>query len=99
MELPYAEFEWDDRKSKSNLRKHQVRFADAIFVFFDPMRIEYLDDTEEYGEPRWKTIGFAAEVLLSVVYTIRGSGSRNIRLISARKARPNERTQYNQTQN
>lgn len=66
------EFEWDSDKAARNLRKHRVSLEDAIEVFFDPQRIEALDDRENYGEERWKTVGMAAPALLAVVYTVRG---------------------------
>lgn len=33
------EFEWDANKAKSNLRKHGVRFEDAVLVFDDPRHL------------------------------------------------------------
>ena len=88
------EFEWDAKKAASNLRKHHVGFEDAARVFFDPNRIETFDGRDPYGEDRWKTVGLVEPALLAVVYTIRGNDAEVIRLISARKADANERTQY-----
>jgi uncharacterized protein len=87
-------FEWDPLKARSNLLKHQVSFEEAARVFLDPRRIEAFDGREAYGEDRWKTIGWVDPVLLAVVYTVRGKDADNIRLISARKADPYERAQY-----
>lgn len=47
------EYEWDPHKAKSNLRKHGVRFADAIGVFQDPSAITVLDDDSD--EERYVT--------------------------------------------
>jgi uncharacterized DUF497 family protein len=30
------DFEWDDEKAASNLKKHGIAFEDAELVFFDP---------------------------------------------------------------
>lgn len=29
-------FEWDSRKNKENMRKHNIRFAEILSVFDDP---------------------------------------------------------------
>ncbi len=34
------EFEWDDEKARSNLRKHGVSFEDAAQAFDDPLLLE-----------------------------------------------------------
>ena len=88
------DFEWDDAKAATNLRKHRVSFEDAAFVFLDSNRIETLDGREAYGEDRWKTVGLVEPALLAVVYTVRGSSAEIIRIISARKADNHERKAY-----
>ncbi len=50
------EFEWDANKAKSNLRKHGVRFEDAVLVFDDP-RHPSRQERYENGEYRWQTLG------------------------------------------
>jgi uncharacterized DUF497 family protein len=92
------EFEWDSGKAEANLRKHRVSFEDAARVFLDPHRIETVDDRENYGEDRWKTVGLVEPALLAVVYTVRGKDGNLIRLISARKADVHEREQYREVQ-
>ena len=77
---------------------HRVSFEDAARVFLDPQRIETVDDRENYGEDRWKTVGLVEPALLAVVYTIRGKDGNLIRLISARKADAHEREQYREVQ-
>jgi uncharacterized DUF497 family protein len=52
-----VEFEWDSGKAEAKLRKQRVSFEDAARVFLDPRRIETVDDRENYGEDRWKTVG------------------------------------------
>jgi uncharacterized protein len=92
------EFEWDSGKAEANLRKHRVSFEDAARVFLDPQRIETVNDRENYGEDRWKTVGLVEPALLAVVYTVRGKDGNLIRLISARKADAHEREQYREVQ-
>lgn len=92
-------FEWDERKNKANLRKHEVAFGDAVQVFFDPLRVTYSDQVVD-GEERWHTIGmFEGTVLLLVVHVTweEENGDKTvevIRIISARQATPLERYTY-----
>jgi uncharacterized protein len=83
------QFEWDDRKAASNLRKHSISFGLARLVFADPLAIEDVDDDEP--EDRVRRVGMAEERLLVVVYTMRGE---RIRIISARKASKREQDIY-----
>lgn len=87
----WPEFEWDAEKAKRNLRMHGVSFPAASGVFLDPLRLEDADTREDYGEERYVTIGFASQVLLVVVFTLR---EKRIRIISARKANRNEEKEY-----
>jgi uncharacterized protein len=83
-------FEWDPRKAANNLRKHGVEFADAVSVLEDDRAVTIADDSAE--EERFATIGVdALGRILVVIYTFR---KRRIRIISARRATPHERTQY-----
>jgi uncharacterized DUF497 family protein len=86
-------FEWDEEKATVNVAKHGIRFDYAARVFLDPYRVEMLDDREEYGEVRYKTIGMVESRVLVVIYTIRHG---NIRLISARRAERYEQRRYHE---
>jgi uncharacterized DUF497 family protein len=84
------EYEWDKVKAKTNLRKHGIDFADVVGVFEDDEALTIDDD--DTGEDRFITIGMdALGRILVVVYTWR---AEYIRVISARKATPHERKQY-----
>jgi uncharacterized protein len=86
------EFEWDDKKAASNLRKHGVDFDTAKEVFDDPLSVETIDPmSEELGEDRFKIVGFGGGRLLTVIYTERND---RIRLISARRATGKEHDNY-----
>jgi uncharacterized DUF497 family protein len=87
------EFEWDPQKAARNLLDHGVDFDTATEVFRDPFGIEWLDDRENYDEPRFVIIGMVDERLLYVAYTMRGEA---IRIISARGAEPHERRRYHE---
>jgi uncharacterized protein len=85
------EYEWDDQKAVSNVTKHGVDFADAATALEDEAAITVADEFAD--EERFITIGMdALGRLLVVVYTWRGEDT--IRIISARKATPQERRQY-----
>lgn len=83
-------YEWDPVKAEANVRKHGIRFADAVSVFGDENALTVEDDVSD--EERFVTLGLDAfGRFLVVVYTWRGD---TIRLISARKASRAERHAY-----
>jgi len=86
-------FEWDENKNQSNIRKHGIRFEQAISIF-DNIRLTRLDDRFDYGETRYISLGLLeGEVVIVVIYTIRGD---KVRIISARKANKEERKTYHE---
>ena len=83
--------EWDARKARLNAGQHGVRSADAVAVLEDERALTIRDPSSD-EEERWVTIGldvFGRVIVL--VYTWRGERAR---LISARKATPQERRFY-----
>ena len=91
-------FEWDEHKSKRNRAKHGVSFETACLVFDDPRALSF-QDRHENGEERWQTVGrIAGAVILLVAHTYRPSDTDDeiVRIVSARKATPNERRTYEQ---
>jgi uncharacterized protein len=85
-------FEWDKEKASENLRKHGVSFADASTVFADPLSRTIPDPLHSNEEDRFIVLGeSASRHTLVVVHTHRGE---NIRIISARRATPRERRDY-----
>jgi len=86
------QFEWDEEKAATNLQKHRISFIAATAVFADPQRIEEDSTRPEYGEVRTKTIGrVEGDLIVVVISTDRGQKRR---IISARRARNNEREAY-----
>jgi uncharacterized DUF497 family protein len=82
--------EWDPDKATKNLRKHRIDFADAATMLEDENALTIHDDDPD--EDRFVTIGSdAIGRILLVIYTWQDN---EIRLISARKAEPRERRQY-----
>ena len=81
---------WNKKKAAINKQKHGISFETAALIFADENRIERRDDKHSQDEERWQTIGMVEDVLF-VVYTERGEA---VRLITARAATPNERSEY-----
>ncbi len=86
------EFEWDENKRQSNLRKHGIDFVVASKIF-ENYTVEFEDNRYDYGEDRFVVIGIIGSQILTVVYTTRND---IIRIISARKSTKEERKIYEQ---
>ena len=85
-------YEWDPAKAAANLHKHGVSFAEAASVFLDPMALTFDDPDHSDDERREITIGVSArQRALFLAHSVRGN---RIRIISARKATPQEREHY-----
>jgi uncharacterized protein len=86
------EFEWDEEKALNNVDKHGIDFLDARRIWerpvIDPAGERLVGN--EYRPTALGTIG-EDEIIIAVVYTVRDG---IIRLISARRARRNERQNY-----
>ncbi len=85
-------FSWDDEKAQINPINHDgITFQQAAEAFFDPFLV--VVDADRQGEARDAVIGLDARWnLLYVVHIEREAGG--IRIISARKATPQERIEY-----
>jgi uncharacterized DUF497 family protein len=85
-------FAWDERKASANLRKHRVAFEEAATVFADPIAREYDDPEHSAVEARFLLVGHSlAGRILLVVYVEKDD---TIRIVSARRATPSEREEY-----
>ncbi len=82
-------FEYDDKKSEINKRKHGLDFIEAQELWKDPdiIQIKANSDTES----RYLVIGNIGNKIWSAVITYRGE---KIRIISVRRARNSEVTIY-----
>jgi uncharacterized protein len=87
-------FEWDPAKGAANERKHGVSFEDAKSVFFDDYALLLDDPDHSTAEERFILLGLSAKAKILVVVHCYRDASDTIRLISARKAMPGERTRY-----
>lgn len=90
-------FEWDETKAVINVKKHKVSFELAVRAFADPFAL-MKQDRFENGEQRWQTIAVVdGFLMLLVAHTVRDeAGQEVVRIISARRAEPKERKEYEQ---
>ena len=85
------QFEWDEVKNRSNIRKHGIDFTDAVDIFNHPL-LTAADCREDFGEDRWIALGWMKLTVAVVVYVERSGDT--IRIISARKATRPEVKRY-----
>ena len=84
------DFEWDDTKRKSNIKKHGIDFINAPMIF-DGYTLTIEDDRYDYGEERFITFGILEGRVVVVVHTENGD---SIRIISIRRATKYEEKTY-----
>lgn len=82
------QFEWDPEKAAQNIEKHGIPFNAAADVLLRP---HVAKRSDRKGERRWIAVGPLEGRLITVIYTRRGD---TVRIISARRARTNEREWY-----
>ena len=87
------QFEWDEQKRKTNIRKHGFGFRDAWKVFNSPMLVAP-DDRQDYSEDRWIGIGMLEGRIVVIIFTERNDDT--IRTISMMKALTHEKIRYEQ---
>jgi uncharacterized protein len=86
-------FEWDAFKARANVSRHGVTFDEAKSVFIDRWAIETYDREHSVDEDRLLIIGSSDHNrVLAVAFTLRDF--QTIRIISARRAQPNEENDY-----
>lgn len=75
------EFEWDESKRASNLRKHGIDFSDTPVVF-DGSIVTVEDERFDYGEEQFVTFGLLQGHVIAILHT---ESEHSIRIISAQK--------------
>lgn len=78
-------YEWDEKKRVQNLKKHGIDFDDARVIFDGPTIVM---QSNRKTETRYAVLGFIEENEIAVICTFRED---RCRIISARRARTNER--------
>jgi uncharacterized DUF497 family protein len=88
------DFEWDPAKDAANEEIHGIALEDARSVFRDPQHLIEDSTRLEHGERRSKAIGRIGPLMVTVIFTDRAAVRR---IISARRARRDERERYRQS--
>jgi uncharacterized protein len=88
------EFEWDETKSKANLRKHGISFEEAKTVFYDEFAVQFFDEEHSSDGERFLLLGMSSEARLLLVCHCERHAGNVIRIISARRATTRERGHY-----
>jgi uncharacterized DUF497 family protein len=87
-------YERDEKKNRSNQRKHGVAFEEARTAFLDEIARRVPDPDDSSGEDRYALVGLSIRLRLLVICHCYRESERVIRIISARKADPSERRDY-----
>ena len=87
-------FEWDERKSRANFRKHGVSFEEARSAFLDESARLIADPEQSVGEERFVLLGLSTALRILVVCHCCRQDDGIVRIISARRADRAEQRQY-----
>ena len=87
-------FEWNEAKSKANIRKCVVSFEEAKSVFFDEYARFIADPDHSETEDRFVLLGLSARLRLLLVCHCFEVDDNLIRVISCRKANRKEMSLY-----
>ncbi len=83
------EFEFDERKSQINAKKHGIDFEEAQFLWCDARRVAV--EARSETEPRFALIALFGGKIWTAIYTMRED---RIRIISVRRSRDGEEEGY-----
>ena len=86
---------YDSKKDKANRRKHGISLSRAEDFDFEEA-LYSIDDREDYGEIRFRAIGFLDARLYTLVF-VDEAESDEIRAISLRKATKHEAKEYKES--
>lgn len=91
--MPFK-FEWDPKKDRLNQRRHGISFEEAKTAFYDENGRIITDPDHSNGEERFILLGLSAKFRILVVCHCYRKAESVIRIISAWRATPRERSQY-----
>ena len=87
-------FEWDEKKSNLNQRKHGVSFLEAQTAFADENGLLLDDPDHSIEETRFILLGMSSKLRLLIISHTYRREDIIVRIISARKATRMEQKQY-----
>jgi uncharacterized protein len=82
------QFEWDKRKAQKVWDERGISFETATRLFASD---HIIVSSDHESEKRWLAIGLIEGICFTIAFTKRG---KNIRFITARRARRNEERNY-----
>ncbi len=92
--MTYIRFEWDEKKNRANIKKHNISFEEAKTVFYDENARLIADPDHSNNEDRFILLGMSRNVRILAVVHIYKEQDELIRIISARKATKTESKYY-----
>jgi uncharacterized protein len=92
--MKYIQFQWDESKNLTNIKKHNISFDEAKSAFYDPHARIISDPEHSDTEDRFILLGLSQNLNLLVVCHCYRSSDEIIRIISARKATKQESSNY-----
>ncbi len=92
--MKQLKFEWDNKKNKTNTRKHGVSFEEAQTTFYDEYAIQFFDPEHSEDEDRFILLGTSFKLKTLVICHCFRQEETVIRIISARKADKEEEQEY-----
>lgn len=87
-------FEWDEKKNRANIKKHNVSFEEAQSTFKDEHALQFFDPDHSESEDRFILLGISSTLRVVVVCHCFREDDFVIRIISARKADQTEERDY-----
>jgi uncharacterized protein len=88
-------FDWDDEKAASNLVKHGISFEEAASAFLDVFA--EMDADPDHSEDEDRILLLATSIRQRILLVVHVERGVDLRIISARNAKPRERRRYEQT--
>ncbi len=87
-------FEWNEKKSKANQRKHDVPFEEARTVLYDENAIQFYDPDHSDEEEHFIRFGLKFKPQILVVYHCIRESETVVRITSTRRADKHEELAY-----
>ncbi len=88
------QYSWDEKKRLETIKKHSIDFAIACDFAWERASV-IADSRSDYGEDRFVAMGYIADRLYIMAFTLRGGDI--VRIISLRKANDREIKTYEKT--
>jgi uncharacterized DUF497 family protein len=87
-------FEWDGKKNRANIKKHDISFEEAQSTFKDEHAIQFFDPDHSTSEDRFILLGISSTLRVVIVCHCFREDALVVRIISARKADQSEEKDY-----